>query len=266
MTLWANLHGSFVIALGLPPLFVAETPVPRRRLGAWRDPLVRRWLAFTLGSLVACLANPNGIDLSLRIGAFLLDDSLATGNVWRAWNFLGFTLFAHRTQRQPYRPFVAPPVLATPLGQWAPRTLNSLDRLALKGRPDQRSLAFASAAALIVLTGGLHTLYRPLAPSSHEWAQAALDAVQKAYLEGPAFNHDYASGALARHGIKVYIDAQSDLYGAQFTENDAKLISIADSDTAMQFIRKCSARGTLLQPAMPLVAYLDLAPGLASSV
>lgn len=295
MTLWANLHGSFVVGLGLLPIFMAEALLPRCKSGCWRDPIMVRWLAFSLGSVAASLLNPNGVNLILQIGAFLLDDSLARGGEWIPWQFDKLTLFwawivlawgmtlTQNIRLSAFRAvaflviftvtlrhmrninlmaFVMPALLAKPLGQhWATRALNSIERLFLRVRAEHRSLALATAALFLAVVSGLHASLLHLEPSEYETAQGALDAVRQARIEGPVFNDSYASGALIRQGIKVYIDSRTDLYGTELVTSFLTLTSLQDTDAAKRFSQECSARWTLLFPASPLTSYLDIAPG-----
>lgn len=291
MALWANLHGSFVIGLGLLPIFLAEALLPRFKSGQWRNPVTLRWLAFAFCSVAASAVNPNGFDLILQIGAFLLDDSLTRDGEWRPWNFerldlfgawlmltwgvalvqgirlplwraAAFLLVVFVTLRHVRNinliAFVAPLLLSKPLGShWATRTLNSIEQLILRVRMERRPLALATAATLVLFAGGLHVRLTPLEPSGHESAQGAIDAVRNAGIEGNVFNDSYASGALIRQGIPVYIDSRFDLYGAKFVEDFRKLAWLEDTDVAMRFVQGCSARWTILPPGRPLAAYLD---------
>lgn len=295
MALWTNLHGSFVIGLGLLPLFLAEALLPRCKAGQWRDPIIWRWLAFAMGSVAACMVNPHGFNLVRHIGAFLLDNSLATDGEWRAWNFHQFTMFTpwiilvwaiSLTQGIRFPPwrvlmflllvyvtlrharninliaFVAPLTLAKVLGShWASRPLNGIERRLLVVPASGRSLALPAAAIVVLVASVVHGRLTPLEPSDSEAAEGALKAVREAGIEGPVFNNSYSSGALISHGIKVYIDSRVDLYGAKIVEDYRKLTLLSDSAAAQRFIGECQARWTLLPPAVPLVAYLDRAPG-----
>lgn len=295
MILWTNLHGSFVVGLGLLPVFMAEALWPRCRWGAWRDPFVLRWLAFVLGCVAAVLANPNGVRLVWGIGAFLLDGSLARGGEWNPWRFDRLTLFwawivlawgmaltqnirlpAFRTlafllivsatlrhmRNINLMAFVMPALLAKPLGlHWATRALNSMDRFFLRIGERHRPLALATAATIVVSASALHARMLHLEPSEYETAQAALDSVRQAGVQGPVFNDSYASGALIRQGVKVYIDSRTDLYGSDFVAAYLKLLSLQGPDAVKRFIAGCGARWTLLLPDAPLAAYLDIAPG-----
>ncbi len=149
--------------------------------GRWRDPTVRRWLAFALGCLAATLINPYGINLLLQIGRFLLNGSLASGGEWSSWDFsqvnlfgpwivlawgvalvqgirlpfwrtLAFLLIVYVTLRHLRNinliAFVVPVLLAKPLGQhWAARRLNSVERLMARTRPQHGPVALAAAAS-----------------------------------------------------------------------------------------------------------------------
>ena len=59
MALWANLHSSFIVGLGLAGALGAGGALDFK---AWRRRNLTGWAAFWRGSLVAALVTPHGID------------------------------------------------------------------------------------------------------------------------------------------------------------------------------------------------------------
>uniref|UniRef100_A0A7C4QUN5 Glycosyltransferase RgtA/B/C/D-like domain-containing protein n=1 Tax=Schlesneria paludicola TaxID=360056 RepID=A0A7C4QUN5_9PLAN len=100
--LWANLHGSFVLGLGLLAAFAAGRGVDLlRRTGTWRavahDQRFRRWGLWLELSAAAALVNPYGLGLYLEVWRFGRNANLASLTEWQildvhaphGWLFLG---------------------------------------------------------------------------------------------------------------------------------------------------------------------------------
>jgi hypothetical protein len=87
MTLWANLHGSFPLGLGLAAAFATEAIIAAANSGdRWRA--ARCWGAFLIAAVLAALLNPRGINGLLfandvRQMSFALD----TIDEWRSPDF-----------------------------------------------------------------------------------------------------------------------------------------------------------------------------------
>lgn len=88
VVLWANTHGSFILAPIISGLYAMGIWIDRRRLGtadhAEAGAEVRPYLWFTVGALVATLMNPVGWDL----WKFVLDFGRADSTKWMVTEWL----------------------------------------------------------------------------------------------------------------------------------------------------------------------------------
>ena len=92
LVLWANLHASFTLALGisaglaLDALLLAPSAAKR-----WD--VVRQWGGFGAGALVACAINPNGLGTLLHaVQMMRMQEMLALINEWQSANFHEFQI------------------------------------------------------------------------------------------------------------------------------------------------------------------------------
>ncbi len=248
MTLWANLHGSFLFGLALVGPFALEALLyaPRERRGE----VVLRWGGFGLAAGAAALLTPHGIEGPLYALRMMGMPSLGGIGEWRptALNELspfviavvvgaGFALW----RRMPIPPlrllllagltvlsvqhnrheqllaFVGALVLAAPLAAVT-------DPPQARRAPSWRLFAAATAAIAVVLTAA-----RIAAPT--RWTDSptrpvsALASVPAAVRATPVLNDFQFGGWLIGQGVPTFIDSRADMYGEAFLQAWLKLAS-----------------------------------------
>jgi hypothetical protein len=288
MTLWANLHGSFMLGLALAGFAAAEA-VLLRRGARWAE--ARRWSAFMLLAALAALVTPNGIAgflLPFRIMAMsALQDSFSE---WMSPDFhhfqpleaallgllllgfssgfklpplrllllLGLVHLALAQQRQAeLLGMVGPLALAASLGpQIAAR--RGKPGPAPQSSPGAPALALSLAGALAL---GALTLAHPLERADDRITPAsALAAARRMGLSGPVFNSEQFGGYLIFRGVPVFIDGRIEMYGDRFLR---RYLAAAGGDAASlaSLLRDYRIGWTLLDPASPAALLLDHVPG-----
>jgi hypothetical protein len=294
MTLWANLHGSFIFGLAMTGVIAGEaiwlSPAPQRRRAA------TDWIAFGALALGAACLNPYGPELiAATIRILSLGQALSLIVEWRPQDFsklgayemvvlAGIGLALWRGVRLP--PFrilmllgvlhfslsqsrhadllgmLAPLFLARPLAmQFATLAANSGE--AELRRPWHWAWLPAAAALLLVaaaasVTGasaGRDTI-APAAAITPANAVKALTGVAR----GPILN-DYALGGyLDFVGIAPFIDGRTELYGEAFVVRYHRAVNLENLADFLRLLDENRIEATLLLPATPAVALLDRLP------
>jgi len=282
LVLWANLHGSVVLALGLIGPAVLEALLDEKR-SDWPRVLLR-WLPFTALAVAACCLTPYGpgsllmplktlglgpalgwisewrpqdfghvgaFELLLLAGIFALSRGV-TLPVVRALVVLGLIHFAlAQVRNADLLAMLAPLYLAAPLArQFGAR---AEDEPAGPARGGNR----AAVAAMIVATGLL--LVRDLRPPPHNTPAAAVANAGLAGA-GPVLNDYSFGGYLIFAGISTFIDGRGELYGGQFIVRYNRDVSLADLGDFLKLLDQYKLGATLLAPDTPAVALLDRQP------
>ncbi|MGA2089507.1 MAG: hypothetical protein ABSG66_11385 [Stellaceae bacterium] len=253
MTLWANLHGGYVLGLLFAALFAGEAlaaaPNRRARLDA-----VRQWAPFLALSCAACLLTPNGIGgLLLPWRLMQMKFALSVLVEWQSPNFqtvqpleiwLMLALFAglsfgvklpwtrvvmlllllhlslahqrHAEILGLVAPLLAAEAISKQLRRFRPRAASGLDDFFadISGRPSRAGLV--GAFCLFVALSAVY-LAHPItrAPDGYTPA-AALQAAEEAHVSGNVMNDYGFGGYLIFEGIPPFIDGRADLYGDDF--------------------------------------------------
>jgi hypothetical protein len=284
MVLWANLHGGFVVGLGLAGVLAVEAvltarPGPPRRAAIWG------WGRFLLGAALASLLTPQGIAgwwfpfklMSLGfalsfvgewhapvLGGFeplvlwlavLLAFALGIGlraPLSRVLMVAGLVAMAlSHARNAELLAVLAPLLLAEPVGC-----------LMRSSRSPARSQArtIAALALFIVATTAVASL-RGYAHENPAIAPAsALAAAQQAGLTGPVFNDYDFGGYLVFEGVAPFVDGRIDLYGDDFMRAYTAALA-AGGDALPSLLDRYRIAWTLLKPDEPAVAALDRNPG-----
>jgi hypothetical protein len=288
MTLWANLHGSFVLGLALIVPFAAEALIEDgegrlKRLGAW--------ILFGLAAGAAALITPHGIDgilHPLRIGSMRTLQNIAE---WKSTDFgrttplelsLLAALFAllyrgvkvplvrlavligllhltlHETRHQMVLAVVALLLLAEPIGKALEGekpafVLPNLSAAVRTGLLAAMVLAFAGVAAARMavpasLTDG------PTAPI------AAFARVPEELKAQPVLNDYGMGGYLIFNGARPFIDGRADMYGDDFFEAYVDALK-PDPAKLKALLARYKVRWTLLRAENPAVPAMDAMPG-----
>jgi hypothetical protein len=291
IALWANLHGSFVIGLGLGGMLAAEAVLtapgwPERRRA------VQAWALFLGLATLATLATPNLL-ATWWLPFHLLGQNLALSLLieWRSPDFqqlqplelwllgllalglargirlplprlLMLLLFVHlalKHQRHGDLLAVAGPLLIAPAlapqlrgtGGGAARLDRFMASLAAPARRGAMALA-----AVVALAAAALALLHPVQPPERVLPEAAVQAALRAgATRGPVLNDYSFGGYLAFVGIPVFIDGRVDMYGDAFV---ARAVAALQGGAALAPVLDDYRVGwTLLPPDSPAVAMLD---------
>lgn len=283
MTLWANLHGSFILGFVIAGAIALDALIAAQ----WNRRALTGWLLFGLFALGAALVNANGIAGFLHPVTVMGLENLAYIEEWKPSSpshtplFYGvlvimlaallvrgvklspgelllllflLLLAFMQVRQQAWLAIVAPLILAP--------------RLASQGRADAPP-AFASVAsrrpwiAATLVVGLLAVTARlavPLQPTEDVANPRTLLANIPAELRSQPLLNEYSfGGPLILAGIKPYIDGRSDMYGDAFMADYAK---ISDGDMARfdRAVRKHGIGWTMLPPKSRLTEALDASP------
>ena len=280
MSLWANLHASFVVGLALVVVFAVEAVTEERSRIA-----LRRWMVFGAASFAAALATPHGLfgllfplqlnampalrfvgewqptglshlepfEVGLGAALYMMITRRVSVGILRGAALAGLTVLAClHSRHQMLLGIVAPFLLAEPLGA------------ALRVEPRRgttRVAAFAAAAFLVIfVTVGLR-LATPFRPKDGSAAPiTALAHVPITLARQPVLN-DYAFGGyLIFERVKPFIDSRAELYGDDWIEAYARLEQAPPSD-AQATLDARHVEWTVLGASNPLVRTIDGLPG-----
>jgi hypothetical protein len=298
MTLWANLHGSFMVGLALAAFLAAEalwgsaTPQQRRET-------LRRWGGFVVLGIGAALLTPNGIHGVLL--PFQLLDMPALQQSFSEWQsadfqsfgpleawLLGALLVAFATGLRLPLPrlllllglihlalaharhadlvaLMAPLVVSASLGPQLAARIRALPSSSLSERVAALAspVGAAGAALTVALIAivGVVTLLRPITrPDGPETPGAALAAAAALGVSGPVLNSESFGGYLIFKGVPTFIDGRIEMYGDAFLRRYLAVEQGAEPalDEALE---QYGITWTLLHPREGAVSALDHLPG-----
>jgi hypothetical protein len=288
MTLWANLHGGFVVGLGLTALYAVSAMASAADHAA-RLRRLRGWSLFGTGALLAALATPFGINGPL-FALHLMRETYALGTVseWHSTDFsrfqplevwiaglllLGFALrprlgffalvlllglvhlaLAH-SRNADLLALIGPMILASPVA----RALGGDDARPTTVRP-LRGASIAGAAAIVMAATAL-LCFNPIRPQDGpSTPREAVAAARKAGLTGPVFNAYDFGGYLIFAGLHPFVDGRIDIYGDRFIAD--YMDAVAARDGALpRLLERYHIAWALLAPDMPAADALGRMPG-----
>ena len=229
MTLWANLHGSFVFGLAIAAAFglealVASPDKPRA---------LRQWLIFGVACAIAVFINGNGVDGVFHPLRFTHLQMLPLIDEWKpsspartpfffAALVLTLAVIAWKRPRLPWvRWLLLGGLLALALFQARHQAMLAIVAAMLlpagfvtgvesTGADKTFKWMVAAGAALLVLVRG----FMPLTPPENQanpWKLIA--AVPPQLRSQPVLNGYSMGGPLILSGIRPYIDGRGDMYG-----------------------------------------------------
>jgi hypothetical protein len=287
MTLWANLHGSFVLGLGLMGMLAFEATVQ-----AWNDPsrssVVARWAVFSILAIAAGMLTPQGV---ANFGHILSvqGQPVQMGAIaeWQPSSF---------RELQPFGIWFAVFLLVVlTLGLRAPvvrvgavmilllLAMRHIRHVELVGFlvPVLFSKALAEALALrstapaafgrrtllALGTGSLafvigFACWTDFAPARENSPGAAIDAFGPAGPPGKVLNDYDFGGFLVSRGIRTFVDGRSDLFGDKFLAEYINATSVPHRDGMLRDYLETHGIGwTLFGASRPVVTMLDRLPG-----
>ena len=285
LVLWANLHGSVVLALGLIGPAGLEALLDGKR-SEWPRVLMR-WLPFTALAVVACCLTPYGPDpLLMPLTTLGAGDALNYIAEWRPQDFghfgafeflllagifalsrglmlpvvralvvLGLIHFAlAQVRNADLLAVLAPLYLAAPLARQLREPAEADDA----GSARNASLAVLTVLGVMIAATALAQMRNMrAAPINTPEAAVANAGLAKA---GRVLNDYSFGGYLIFAGIPTFIDGRSELYGGQFIVRYNKALSLADLNDFLKLLDDYKIDATLLAPDTPAVALLDRLP------
>lgn len=280
LVLWANLHGSVVLALGLIGPVVLEALLDQKR-SEWPR-VITRWTPFAALAVAACCLTPYGPE-SLLIPITTLSAGQALNWIieWRPQDFghigifelmllaaifglsrgvtlpvvrvlvvLGLLHFAlAQVRNADLLAMLAPLYLAAPLA----RQLGVKAEDEVAGSTRGVSLAIVGVMAVATVLALVRDV-RPLPRTTPETAVANISPAERVL-------NDYAFGGyLIFNGIPSFIDGRSELYGGRFIDRYNRGLALSDLNDFLKLLDDYKIDATLLEPNTPAVALLDRLP------
>jgi hypothetical protein len=282
MTLWVNLHGSFMIGLTLPLAFVLEAAIDAGP--GWRE-TTAGWAAFIAAAWAAAAINPDGIAALLFPFQLLGMPNLDWIGEWSPADFsalkplelaiavlLGLGLSGRLTvppirlilllglvhvalrhwRHDQLLGLIGPLMLAAPIGCLAPPEPGASVRWV--------RLALTATSTVLVAMAVVARLLVPLDREPGAGVLAALDQVPASLRAQPVLN-DYGFGAyLIAHGDRPFIDSRADMYGGAFLGR-FRAVTDPHTDSLEKAVREFDIAWTIFPPDSPVLLSLDRQPG-----
>jgi hypothetical protein len=279
MTLWANLHGGFVLGLALIGAAALEGLLrakPEAQL-----PLMLRWTAFGLAALLATCVTPYGWESLLAARRILnLGQALALIGEWRPADFgkpgplelsvlIGFGLALWRGITLPpirvvlvigfvfmalghirnaeVMALLTPLVFAQPLGA----QIGGGNRDNLPGQALVAGVLLIAASATMLLAPTFR--YQPpaaLAPA------AAIDVLKQRGVTRVLNDYDFG-GFMIAQDLAPYIDGRTELYGEPFMVAHNNFSGAANPRDMFRLLADERVEATLLRPQSAVTTLLD---------
>lgn len=299
MPLWANLHGSFILGIGLGALLaldaVLSLPADKRRNS------VLPWTAFVGLSALAALVTPWGwAGLLYPVQVSSMELALKVIDEWRSADFqklqtlelwlllvlalacsgrmrlpllrlilmLGLAHLALKHQRHvSVLGLVSPFLIAASFAgagretKGTMRDAEFLDRMFAALAVPARRGAVAVAGLLAALMIGAVFQSREFSPLAKSTPDAAVDAAIRAGATGSVLNSYNFGGYLIYRGIPVFIDGRADMYGDPLLKRYIDTVGLADTNALEKLLAEYRIGWAVLDVGTPAVALLDRLPG-----
>lgn len=292
LTLWANLHGSFVLGVALIGPFALEAIWEAAAKD--RAHVLVQWIMFGLATLIASLITPYGLEgliFPVKVSAM---STLTYIGEWKPTAFgeisafelillSGIFICLYKPVRMPmFRLLILIGLLHMALAHMRHQAVFLIVSSFLlarpvamgleadgRARPDRSNLsrldlrrAWPILAVMAALVGGVATTsihYRTVRPDNYRIPQAAIDHVPAQLRHQPVFNEYSFGGPLILSKIRVFIDGRADVYGDEFIDNYMK---IANGDVGKWEAarKKWKFEWVIMPPDSALVAHLDRQP------
>jgi hypothetical protein len=299
MTVWANVHGSFVFGLLLAAAFSVGAIVPAR---GRRWEVATRWTIFLAASTGAALITPFGPTGLMY--AFTVNDmsfALSVINEWQSPNFqklqplelclfvvaaavltrglrlswlriallLGLLHLALKHLRHAdLLALLAPLILARPIGeQWLSASvknseISAIDTWFRRLVPPASAVGVGVMALLLAVASWTAVRSDSLRPPAKFAPQSALNALQASGMSGRGLNSYEFGGYLIFSGIPTFIDGRADLFGDSFLRTYVSSLNLnGEGGGLTELIKQHDIQWTLLRPGFPAIEFLDQLPG-----
>jgi hypothetical protein len=272
--LWANLHGSFVLGVGIAGLFGLEALV----FSSDRARALKQWVPFGIACVAAMFVNANGLAgvvHPLRMANLqmlpLIDEWKPSNPTVTPFFFavlaVTLVLIARKRPRLPWtRWLLLAGMLGLALLQVRHQAMLAIVAAmvlpegfaARSNRPD-RSALFVTAAAAVALV--IARAVMPLSPPENEanpWKLIA--AVPAEYRGLPVLNGYSMGGPLILSGIRPFIDGRGDMYGDALVSDYVRITS-GDPAAFAQAVQQWGIRWAILPNRSRLIPLLDRSSG-----
>ncbi len=285
MTLWANLHGAFMLGLIFTALFAGEALFESETLARARAAAIR-WSIFLGACVVAAAITPHGVNgllfplqMTFTLGPALdqiyewAPSSLENNSPLILWCFLllfvallaGFRLpiyrllmlmvllymaFAHR-RHTPLLGLAAPLLLQHAFAQSLSSSTRALaTRWGVLARPgvDRAMILVSVFAAIITAFVGARHVIRG---QDKFTPAAAIDAVLARGISGQVLNEHNYGGYLIFRGVAPLIDGRIDMYGNSF------VLRYFAVDQLTSLLVQYQVGWTIFLPSNPGTAVMD---------
>jgi hypothetical protein len=284
MTLWANLHGGFVLGLALmapmalDAVWNADAPL--------RKSLALRWASFAAAALIASCLTPYGWDALFAARRILdLGQALDLIGEWRPANFahpapleaavsLGFILALWRGVTLPpirialvvgfvlmalshvrnaeVLALLAPMVLAAPLA----RQIGGPDGDARSAGSPPHGVLFAALALLLVAATLVFASVHRFEPDARQSPVAAVAALKKMNFTRVFNDYDFG-GYLIANGVATFIDGRTELFGEKFMVEHNNASGLLQPDDLFRLLEQYRIEATLLRTQSAATKLLD---------
>ena len=268
MPLWANLHASYLLGLGILAIFCVEALI------TWED--FRSWVIFAVAAVVTACAGPL-LAGNMALAFHLVNmRALSVIDEWRATNihddklFLAFLIccwllvLLRLSRIHPARILLLGGLSAMSLlhaRHQMPFVITAALLLAPLFRQHQitrewRLPPYLSAAAiltLVIIALPIHLIDNDAYPLT------ALGQIPKDIRRRPVLNGYSFGGPMIMLGLKPYIDGRADMYGDKFTLNYITILR-GDMLSFDRAAKRWDIVWTILPPKAPLVSRLDHSP------
>lgn len=296
MLIWANLHGSFILGLGVATVIAVEAIVDAKgnRMDAGR-----KWGAFIAAAFGCAMLNPQGYRLLLFPFHLLGLHVLSELTEWQQPSFQGLPVFGlwllsllalafsgrvrlpllrsmtllaliymalQHVRNVSLLGFIAPLLIASPLAdQWKKmparrRNAEALDRgFRALARPGK----IAALCATLVIAGALGfavVAVRKSDPPGKFTPRAALDVLLADRPDARIFNDYNFGGYLIFRGVPVFVDGRADMYGDRFLEPYFAALRLSARGNIGALLKKYRINAILMSPQWPVVRLLDRMP------
>ncbi len=292
MSLWANLHGGFVLGLALIAPIALEavwSAAPERRivLGA-------RWALFAAGAVVAACCTPYGWNTLLAAARILdLGQVLSILSEWRPADFSSFGLFeacllglmgfalsrgvvlsfprvlllllvthmalANVRSVEAFA-FIVPLILAKPFASQPVDVAAASAAVERWSRPYFPGLAIAAVAAGIWASTASYTAHHDFTFAKLQTPAAAVDMLRQRQAKR-IFNAYEFGGYLISRDVPPFIDGRAELYGEKFVVSYFNAVGGRNVDELLRLLETFQIDATLLAPSSPAAQILDHIPG-----
>jgi len=284
LTLWANLHGGFVLGLALVAPIALDAVLNAD--AAQRKSLALRWAAFAVAAIGASCITPYGWGSLLAARKILaLGEALPLIMEWRPADFssvgplevcllLGFGLALYRgvtlpplrivlllgmlhmalSQMRSLETFalLVPLFLAAPLA----RQLGSAEEHATPAASSPHGVLFASLAIVLLAGTMAYASVVRFEPHTRGSPVTAVAELKKLNFSRVFNDYDFG-GYLIANGVAPFIDGRTELYGEKFFVDHNAASGLMKPENLFRLLDEYNIEATLMRTQSAATTLLD---------